>query len=108
MNHVDKKIEKTLANIVPCTPAELAYIPLDEAFYYLNIHSTHGFTWHREIIGERFYDSDTIRPTGGATNLMMMYAFDALKQISAYIAKNRLKAALEAEIPHMVVEANEI
>lgn len=39
---------------------------------------------------------------------MKMYDFDALKRISAYVAENRLKAALEAEIPHMVVETEEL
>lgn len=44
----------------------------------------------------------------GATNLMTISEFDTLKQILAYMAENRLKVALEAEIPHMVVEANEV
>lgn len=43
-----------------------------------------------------------------AMNLMMMSEVDALKQILAYIADNRLKATLEAKILHMIVEANEI
>lgn len=41
-------------------------------------------------------------------NLTTMSEFDALKRISSYVAKNRLKVALEAEIPHMDVEANEL
>lgn len=44
----------------------------------------------------------------GATNLMMMYEFDALKRIPTYVVENRLKAALEAKIPHMAVKSNEI
>lgn len=43
-----------------------------------------------------------------ATNLMTRSEFDALRQIAAYVAENRLKAALEAEIPHIDVEANEL
>lgn len=43
-----------------------------------------------------------------ATNLMTMSEFDALKRISAYIAKNRLKAPLKAEIPHMAIKSNEL
>lgn len=44
----------------------------------------------------------------GATNLIMMFEFDALRRLSAYIAENRLKEVLVAEISHMVVEANEL
>lgn len=44
----------------------------------------------------------------GVKNLTMMSEFDTLKRISSYVAKNRLKAALEAEIPHMDVESNEL
>lgn len=43
-----------------------------------------------------------------ATNLMTMYEFEFLKQISAYVVVNRLKVALEDKIPHMVVESNEL
>lgn len=39
---------------------------------------------------------------------MTMYEFDTLKQISAYIAENRLNVALEAEVPQMVVEDNDL
>lgn len=39
-------------------------------------------------------------------NLVMMSEFDAWKQISPYVAENRLKADLEDEVRHMVVEAN--
>lgn len=42
------------------------------------------------------------------TNLVMMTEFDALDQITTYMAENRLQAALEAKILHMDVEANEI
>lgn len=38
----------------------------------------------------------------------MMTEFDALDQITTYMAENRLQAALEAKILHMDVEANEI
>lgn len=38
----------------------------------------------------------------------MMSEVDALKQILDYVAEKKLKEALEAGIPHMVVEANEI
>ena len=38
----------------------------------------------------------------------MMSEFDALKRISSYVAENRLKSALEAEVPHMIVEASEL
>lgn len=41
-------------------------------------------------------------------NSTKMSEFDALERISTYVAKNRLKAALEAEIPHMVVEVSEL
>lgn len=60
VNHVDKRnFDKNLANIAPRTPARLTYMPLDEAFYSLKLHLTHGLTWDIEIMGERFYDSDT-------------------------------------------------
>lgn len=65
VNHVDKRnFDRNLANIAPCAPAEFAYMPLEEAFFSLKLHPTHGFTWDREIMGERFYNSDEIRPTG--------------------------------------------
>lgn len=39
VNHVDKiNFDKNLANIAPCTPAWLAYVPLDEALYSLKLH----------------------------------------------------------------------
>ena len=38
--------------------------------------------------------------------LMMMPELEAIKRISAYIAKNKLNSALEAETENMVVEAN--
>lgn len=40
--------------------------------------------------------------------LTKMYEFDALKRISAYVSESRLKESLKAEIPHMVVKANEL
>lgn len=44
VNHVDKRnFDRNLANIAPCAPAELAYMPLEEAFFSLNLHPTHGF-----------------------------------------------------------------
>ena len=39
-------------------------------------------------------------------NSIMMYEFDALEQISANVAKNRLKEDLEVEVQHMDVKAN--
>lgn len=44
----------------------------------------------------------------GATDLMTMYEFKASKRNLAYVAENRLKTALEAEIPHMVIVANDL
>lgn len=44
----------------------------------------------------------------GEMNLVMMTEFHALDRITAYMVENRLQAALEAKIPHMDVEANEI
>lgn len=38
----------------------------------------------------------------------MMSEFNALERILAYVAENRLKAAIKAEVKHMDVEANEI
>lgn len=38
---------------------------------------------------------------------MIIYESSTLEKISAYIAKNRLKTALEAEVKYMVVEAKE-
>ena len=43
-----------------------------------------------------------------ATNLLLMSEFDALKWILDCVAEHRLKEALEAEVPHMDVKANEI
>lgn len=37
-----------------------------------------------------------------------MFEYDTLKRIQAYVAKNRLKVSLEAEVRHMATEANEI
>ena len=63
VNHVDKRnFDKNLANIEPCTPAWFAYMPLEWAFYSLRLHPTHGFTWDREIMGDKNYD--TIQQTG--------------------------------------------
>ena len=39
--------------------------------------------------------------------MVIMYESKILKKISAYIVENRLKAALEAEVKYMVVEAKE-
>lgn len=65
VNHVNKRnLDRNLANIVPCAPVELAYMPLKEAVFSLILHLTHGFTWGREIMGGKFFDSDVIRPTG--------------------------------------------
>lgn len=48
VNHDDiRNFDKNLANIASCTPAGFAYMPLEEAFYYLRLHLTHGFTWDR-------------------------------------------------------------
>lgn len=63
VSHVDiRNFDKNLANIAPCTLIGFAYMPLEEAFYSLRLHQTHGFTWDREIMGERSYD--TIQLTG--------------------------------------------
>lgn len=62
VKHVDKRyFDKNLANIAPCTPVGFSYMPLEEEFYSLRLHPTHGFMWGREIMGERTYDS--IQPT---------------------------------------------
>lgn len=42
------------------------------------------------------------------TNLEMMTEFDALDRIKGYMVENRLKAALEVEVPHMCSKSNEI
>lgn len=48
VNHVDKRnFDKNLDNISPCTPIGFAYIPLEEEFYSLKLHPTHGFIWYR-------------------------------------------------------------
>lgn len=58
VNHVDmRNFNKNLANIAPCTPERFAYMTLKEAFYSLKLHSTHVFTWDREQMGERCYDT---------------------------------------------------
>lgn len=63
LNHVDKRnFDKNLATLTPCKPSGFAYMPLEEAFYSLKLHPTHGFMWDKEITGERSYD--TIQPTG--------------------------------------------
>lgn len=41
-------------------------------------------------------------------NSVMMFDLKTLKKISAYIAKNKLKATLEAEVKYMDVEAKKI
>lgn len=58
VNHIDRRnFEKTLANIVYCTPIRFAYTPLEEEFYSLSLNTTHGFTWDMEIMDERSYDT---------------------------------------------------
>lgn len=53
VNHVDKHhFDNNLANIAPCSPVGFPYMPFDKAFYFLNLHSTHGFDWDREIMGD--------------------------------------------------------
>lgn len=53
VNHVDKRhFDRNLANIAPYSPADFLYMPFDKAFYFLNLHPTHGFNWDREIMGE--------------------------------------------------------
>lgn len=53
VNHVDNyHFNRNLANIAPCSPADFPHMPYDKAFYYLNLHPTHGFNWDREIMGE--------------------------------------------------------
>lgn len=37
-------------------------MPLEEAFYSLKLHLTHGFIWDREVMGEISFH--TIHPTG--------------------------------------------
>lgn len=39
---------------------------------------------------------------------MTMSKFDALKQITTYVVKNRLKTVLDAELPHTDIEVNEV
>lgn len=52
VNHVDKRnFDINLANITPCSPVRFVYMPLEEAFYSMNLHPTHGFVWHRELMG---------------------------------------------------------
>lgn len=41
----------------------------------------------------------------GEANLMMMPESSTLERISTYIAKNKLKAALEVEVKYVIVEA---
>lgn len=43
-----------------CALVGLAYMPLEEALFSLNLHPTHEFTWGQEIIGDKFYDLDAI------------------------------------------------
>lgn len=62
VNHVDKRnFYKNLANIAPCIPVGFVHMPLEEEFYSLKLHPTHGFMWDVQIMSVRSYD--TIRPT---------------------------------------------
>lgn len=40
--------------------------------------------------------------------MVMITGFDVLDRIMAYVAENRLKEDLEAKVPHMASESNEI
>lgn len=51
-----------------------------------------------------FQDSDLLV---GETKIVIMSESDTLEKISAYIAENKLKASLEAEVKYIVVEAND-
>lgn len=48
VNHVDRRnFDKSLASIALCSLAGFAYMPLEEEFYSLKLHLTHGFIWDR-------------------------------------------------------------
>ena len=67
VNHVDRRnFDRHLANIGPCTAAEGASAPSNNAMYFLTLHPTHGFYWDKENMGP---DEDVLgvpgmRPTG--------------------------------------------
>lgn len=53
INHVDKRhFDKDLVNITLCGPARFAFAHTDTAFYALHLHSTYGFQWDIEVVGE--------------------------------------------------------
>ncbi|KAI5430427.1 hypothetical protein KIW84_034853 [Lathyrus oleraceus] len=92
VNNVNSRsFDKNLAHIPPCSPTEFNLKATDNAYCSMYLHPTHGFQWDKE---------------DGEANLMMMSKESALKRITAYIAENKLKEALEAEVKYMVVEAN--
>lgn len=44
VNHVDRKhFDKNLENISPCHPSGTSFVPLENYFYFLKLHPTHGF-----------------------------------------------------------------
>lgn len=52
VNHMDKHhFDRNLENIEPCSPTSFPCRPSDKAFYFLNLHPTHGFNSDREIMG---------------------------------------------------------
>lgn len=112
VNHVDRRsFDRNLAHIVPCNPTGFDLSHADNAFCSLYLPELTGFNGIEKWSTKRTSTMKVPKvsnPQVGEVNSVMMSDLKTLKRILAYVAENKLKAALEVEFKYMVVEAKKI
>src|SRR4051812_6198410 len=96
--------DRNLAKIGPCHATEEMYTPNKNALYYLTLHPN-GFQWDREIMDGPTDTAplENYPPYGqqAGTMTLIMSESSFFDKISAYVAENKRKAALEAELSNI-------
>jgi hypothetical protein len=104
--------DKNLAMIAPCGDKDSAFdrAVSENVYHSVTLHPTHGFCWEREEIDNEPPEYGAIPLSGWMMTTIMMTEPLPWAKISAYIAENKLEAALEAASlqNNMAVEANEV
>lgn len=112
VNHVDKsKFKQNLTHITPCNPAGFDFSPTDNTFFSFYLHPTHGFQWNKEVVDKEDFGyggTKGIQPTGWGSKFDDDVWSKGIKKDFDLCSRNKLKAALEAEVKYMAIEAKKI
>lgn len=92
---------------MPCYAEDEVYTSHKDSVYSLNLHPNYWLICNKEQVESQHVDEESLPPHGGQWEMKMTIEPRPLAQISAYMAENRLKSAMEAEnFKNMACEAN--